>query len=194
MNQPILHYLIDNAKLTLEQAQKIEAGIPKKCIPKGTLILQPGEVCQYNLFVESGLLYSYTIGENGKEHIIQFAPEGWIIADRSSLYFNESSKMYIATIEDSQVYYLDDDLIMSLSCQSAEYVKNNNHALHNHIRHLQKRVNQLLGATAMERYLDFIKTYPNLLLRIPQWMVASYLGITPESLSRVRKEIASKSL
>jgi len=64
--------------------------------------------------------------------------------------------------------------------------------LHNHARQLQKRVNLLLGANAEERYLDFIKVYPNVFRRVPQWMVASFLGITPESLSRVRKEIANK--
>lgn len=65
--------------------------------------------------------------------------------------------------------------------------------MHNHIRNLQDRVNMLLGATAEERYLKFIKMYPNILARIPQWMVASYLGITPESLSRVRKQLTKKS-
>jgi CRP-like cAMP-binding protein len=64
--------------------------------------------------------------------------------------------------------------------------------LHNSIRVMQKRIDMLLGATAEERYLDFIKTYPNLTLRVPQWMIASYLGITPESLSRVRKDLANR--
>jgi len=69
----------------------------------------------------------------------------------------------------------------------------NDRLLHNHIRQLQKRLNLLLSATAEKRYLDFIHLYPNLLNRIPQWMIASYLGITPESLSRVRKELSQKS-
>ena len=66
-------------------------------------------------------------------------------------------------------------------------------ALNNHIHHLHKRINALLSATAEERYLDFMKLYPNILQRAPQWMIASYLGITPESLSRVRKELARKN-
>ena len=64
--------------------------------------------------------------------------------------------------------------------------------LHNSIRFMQQRINMLLSATAQERYLDFIKLYPNLTLRVPQWMIASYLGIMPESLSRVRKDLAQK--
>lgn len=62
--------------------------------------------------------------------------------------------------------------------------------LHKHIRYQQKRINLLLSATAEERYVDFITQYPDLTLRVPQWMIASYLGITPESLSRVRKKLA----
>ena len=73
-----------------------------------------------------------------------------------------------------------------------EVANRQNKLLHNHIRNLQKRITQLLGATAEERYLDFLKTYPNIFERVPQWMVASYLGITPESLSRVRKELVRK--
>ena len=69
----------------------------------------------------------------------------------------------------------------------------NNKLLHNHIRQLQNRINQLLSATAEERYLHFTKIYPDIFLRVPQLMVASYLGITPESLSRVRKELAQKN-
>jgi CRP-like cAMP-binding protein len=65
--------------------------------------------------------------------------------------------------------------------------------LHNSIRFMQRRISLLLGATAEQRYLDFIELYPNLTLRVPQWMIASYLGITPESLSRVRKELATKN-
>ena len=68
----------------------------------------------------------------------------------------------------------------------------NERLLHNHVRQLQKRITLLLSATAEERYVDFIEIYPNILALVPQWMVASYLGITPESLSRVRTEMAEK--
>lgn len=72
------------------------------------------------------------------------------------------------------------------------FVEFNNKLLHNHIRHLQERIKQLLSATAEERYVDFIEMYPDILQRVSQTMIASYLGITPESLSRVRKELAEK--
>jgi CRP-like cAMP-binding protein len=80
-----------------------------------------------------------------------------------------------------------------INAQYPAFTEFNNKLLHNHILHLQNRINQLLSYTAEERYLKFIDLYPNVLLRVPQTMVASYLGITPESLSRVKKELAQKN-
>jgi CRP-like cAMP-binding protein len=76
---------------------------------------------------------------------------------------------------------------------SPEFRTYNEYLLQNHIRQLQNRIDLLIGASAEVRYLEFIKLYPNLTLRVPQWMIASYLGITPESLSRVRKELAKRN-
>jgi CRP-like cAMP-binding protein len=80
-----------------------------------------------------------------------------------------------------------------LSDKFPSFIDFNNRLLHNHIRHLQKRINLLLSASAEDRYLQFVKMYPDIMLRVPQTMVASFLGITPESLSRVRKELARRN-
>ncbi len=136
----------------------------------------------------------YSIDNEGKEHIIQFAPENWFIGDRGSTYFGQPSKFFIDAIEETTVVVLDQDFVESASEISPEFRNYNEYLLQNHIRHLQDRINLLIGASAEKRYLDFIKLYSDLTLRIPQWMIASYLGITPESLSRVRKEIAQKKL
>lgn len=163
-----------------------------KVFSKGAFLLDIGSVCQHSFFVCKGLLRSYTIDDAGKEHIIQFAPENWIISDRSSLYFNEPSEVFIQANEDSEVILLDKDFFVNAGKKSPDILSANELLLQRHIRFMQKRINLLLGATAETRYLDFIKLYPDLLLRIPQWMIASYLGITPESLSRVRKDLAEK--
>ncbi len=165
---------------------------PKK-LKKGDFLLREGEICNGTYFVESGLLRMYSIDKNGKEHIIQFAPEQWLISDRSSQYFNDKSSYFIDTVENSEIIVLKMDFFKNLHQLYPETVENNDMLLHKHIRALQKRVNSLLSDTAEERYMSFIKMYPNLMLRVPQWMVASYLGITPESLSRVRKELARKN-
>lgn len=165
---------------------------PKKVV-KNEFLLQEGEVCNGTYFVEKGLLRMYSIDKNGKEHIIQFAPEKWLISDRSSLYFNEKSKYYIEAVEDSEVLLLKNDFFSNINASFPNSAGNNDLLLQKHIRNLQNRVNSLLAETAEERYMNFIKMYPDILLRVPQWMVASYLGITPESLSRVRKELARKN-
>ncbi|MCW4452245.1 MULTISPECIES: Crp/Fnr family transcriptional regulator [Kaistella] len=160
---------------------------------KNQFLLKAGEVCNGTYFVEKGLLRMYSIDKNGKEHIIQFAPEKWLISDRSSLYFNEKSNYYIEAVEESEILVLTKDFFANINLEFPNTVENNDLLLQKHIRNLQNRVNSLLSDTAEERYMSFIKMYPDILLRVPQWMVASYLGITPESLSRVRKELARKN-
>lgn len=162
-------------------------------VSKGDYLLSPGEVCRHTFFVEKGLLRQFGIDERGKEHILQFAPENWFVTDRESTYFGHPAQFFIQALEDSEVLLLDEEFILGLSKLIPSFTGFNNRLLHNHILQLNKRIYQLLSATAEERYLDFIKTYPDLLLRIPQSMAASYLGITPESLSRVRKDLAGKN-
>jgi CRP/FNR family transcriptional regulator, anaerobic regulatory protein len=185
-------YLEKNAQLDSKQFDELSNYLKAQKIKKHTILLNPGEICGHSFFVEKGLLRSYTIDDNGKDHIIQFAPENWIVSDRSSAYFNQPSDFFIDAIEDSQIVYLDKEFMENAYEVSTNYRQFTEKALHNHIRHIQKRVSLLLGATAEQRYMDFIKLYPDLMLRVPQWMIASYLGITPESLSRVRKELAKK--
>lgn len=176
-----------------ENVVKCSPFYQEKRYKKGEILMSEGEICHHIFFVEKGLLRMYSIDKNGKEHIIQFAPEKWIVSDRSSLYFNEKTKYYIDAIEDSEVILLQNDFFQELKNKFPYSSKNNEILLQKHIRNLQSRVNSLLAESAEERYLNFIKMYPDLLLRVPQWMVASYLGITPESLSRVRKELAKRN-
>ena len=172
---------------------QLSAYLIEKKIKKGEIILNAGSICNHSFFVEEGLLRSYSIDEQGKEHIIQFAPENWMISDRSSLLFQEPSEFYIDAVENTILIMFEEEFVNKASEVSAKFRTFHQKALNNHIRHQQKRINQLLSATAEERYLNFIELYPNVTLRVLQWMIASYLGITPESLSRVRKELARKN-
>ncbi len=192
-NNNLKQYFTEKGGLTESEFLQLTETLKSQKFEKGQFLLNPGEVCQYSFFVEKGLLRSYTVDETGKEHIIQFAPENWIISDRSSTYFNEPSDFFIDAVEDTIVVFIDKEFICKSSEVSAVFRQYNEKVLQNHIRHLQKRINLLLGATAEKRYLEFIRLYPNLTLRVPQWMIASYLGITPESLSRVRKELAKRN-
>lgn len=186
-------YLIEKASVTKEDFAQVEKLLQHKTVEKGTFLLNEGSICQHTFFVEKGLLRAFTIDESGKEHIIQFAPENWFITDRTSVFFNQPSDFFIEAIEPTQVVLVSRQFIDELSLISSSFRAYNEKILQSHIRQLQKRINLLLGAKAKKRYLDFIELYPDITFRAPQWMIASYLGITPEGLSRVRKNLAQKN-
>jgi len=193
MSHNFLQYLRKNLELTDLQLGELAPRLRVKIVSKGSLLLRLGETRSYPYFVEKGLLRSYSIDETGKQHIIQFAPENHFISERGSFYFNAPSKLIIEAIEDTTVVVIDHhytDYVFGLP----GFYKKNELILQNHVWYLQNRVNSLLGATAETRYLEFIQRYPDVTMRVPQWMIASYLGITPESLSRVRKELATRHL
>lgn len=185
-------YLNKNTDLSEKVINSITQNLRIESIKKGNHLLNAGEVCSFSFFIEKGLLRMYSINELGKEQIIQFAPENWLVSDRSSSYFNKASDFYIDAIEDSEIVFISKDFMDLAAEKHDSFRVFFEKLLHNHIRHMQKRISLLLGATAEQRYMDFIKLYPDLMLRVPQWMIASYLGVTPESLSRVRKELAKK--
>jgi len=148
-------------------------------IKKGHILQYKGDVKSYVYKVNSGLLRSYTIDEKGKEHIFMFAPEGWKIAD--AVEDNIPCDLFIDALEDSEVRVTDKNL---------KEQKPNTFALVNQIGVLQKRVIMLMSSTAIERYEHFMDTYPHIIQRVSQRMIASYLGVTPEALSKLKGEKA----
>ncbi|WP_316819742.1 Crp/Fnr family transcriptional regulator [Pedobacter gandavensis] len=184
-------YLQQKVAITDEQFDLISDRLKVKSFEKNEMILMKGEVSSHGYFVLSGLLRSYAIDAKGKTHIIQFAPEQWWLSDRNGM-FNEASEFFIDAIEPTQAVVMPRNFIDEAAKHVPCMYDLNNSMLNNSIRFMHKRINMLLSATAEERYLNFIQLYPNLTLRVPQWMIASYLGITPESLSRVRKDLAHK--
>lgn len=185
-------YLQKHTPIKAAQFAMLKKDLTSKSLKKGQVLLTEGGKTAVSYFVSKGLLRAYTLDTNGKEHIIQFAPEEWWIGDRNSVHFNEPAAFNIDVLEDAEVVVISKAFMEHALDICPDFAKYNIYLLHNTIRHMQKRINKLLAATAEERYLDFIKLYPDLTLRIPQMMIASYLGITPESLSRVRKALAQK--
>ncbi|MEM8928546.1 MAG: Crp/Fnr family transcriptional regulator [Bacteroidota bacterium] len=145
-------------------------------VPKGQILQYSGELNTKVYYVESGLLRSYSIDNKGKEHIFMFAPEGWTIADSVSPEL--PCDLFIEALEDSLVRVREKNVE-----STPEF-----HALINRINVLQKRVIMLMSASAIERYQHFIETYPSVTQRVPQRMIASYLGATPETLSAAKKD------
>ena len=165
--------------------------IPKK-LKKHQFLLNEGDVCRYLGFVNSGCLRQYSIDNKGTEHIIQFAIEDWWVSDLQSFLSGFPATYNIDALQDSEVMLLGkssrDELLEA--CPKMErffrLLIEANHVATN------QRIADSLSASAEERYLKFIKTYPKLFEQVPQNHIASYLGITPQSLSRIRKELTQK--
>ena len=157
---------------------------------KGGIVLKVDEVCKYNFFVARGCLRSYVFDKKGKEHILQFAPDEWWISERISLLSGDPATFFIDAIEETSYVRVPEEFLSQLGLRAPgakdllERLKLNN------FRSIRKRLVSLLSDTGEDRYLSFVNTYPALALRLPQKMIASYLGITPESLSRIRKTLS----
>jgi CRP-like cAMP-binding protein len=161
-----------------------------KKLRKRQYFLQAGDVCKYQAFVERGMLRSYTVDEKGSEHILQFASEGWWMADLSSYLTQEASLLNIDALEDVSLLLLTRpswEEAMKKFPTLEHYFRI---IIQNHLVSTQKRLLQSLAESAEEKYKRFLITYPDCEQRVPQHMIASYIGVTRETLSRVRKNLA----
>jgi CRP-like cAMP-binding protein len=141
-------------------------------------------------FVASGCLRSYVIDDKGKEHIVQFAPETWWLSDNASLASGSPSQYFIDAIADSEVLLIDPPSHQQLLQRVPGYAQAFQTGIQKHSAAKDLRIVNALTTSAEERYLAFLATYPSIVARVPQWMLASYLGISPETLSRVRKSLS----
>lgn len=171
---------------------KLFDNLQTKKIPKGTTLLHKGDTCKSVYKIIKGCLKSYVIDKTGKEHIMHFAAEDWIITDMDSFVNNKPSNIFIDTIEDSEVLVLTNSNYTDINQLSHDDLLEQNKKLVNNLITTNKRLANLLSATAEERYTDFIETYPTLVQRLPLKLIASYLGMTPEYLSDVRRKLAQK--
>lgn len=172
----------------LEDFDKLKTSFIPKKLRKRQYLLQEGDICKYQAFVEKGLLRSYTVDEKGSEHILQFASEGWWVADLSSYLSEEPSFLNIEAVEDAELLLISKaewEAAMKKTPALEHYFRI---ILQNHLIATQKRLLQSLAETAEEKYNRFLRTYPECVQRMPQHMIASYLGVTRETLSRVRKQ------
>lgn len=165
--------------------------IPKK-LRKKQFLLQDGDICKYTAFVERGVLRSYMIDEKGTEHILQFAMEGWWIGDLYSFLTHEPSVFNIEALQDSELLLITQPSWEQLFEKVPKFERYHRILIQNNLIATQSRLMGNLTLTAEEKYEKLISSFPGCLQSVPQHMIASYLGITRETLSRIRKKLAQR--
>ena len=180
--------------ITLTEADKtiFRQHVIVKKLRKRQYLLQEGEICKSVAFVSKGMLRSYLVDEKSNEHIIQFAPEGWFISDLYSFITEDYSNLNIDAIENSELVLMSKTAHVYLEKAVPEFFKFNYMQYRGAYIALQKRLTDMFTLSTEEKYTKLLKIYPDIMQRVPQHMIASYLGLTPETLSRVRKKLFVK--
>lgn len=174
--------------LAPEEKEYFTSLLKVKKLKKKQYLLQEGDIARHEYFVNKGCLRTYTIDEKGQEHVIQFAIEDWWIGDMYSFLTQTPAKYTIDALEDSEVFCLEKNALEELYVKIPKFEKFFRHLLQNAFISLQERVIGNLSQPADERYCTFITKYSDMEKRLPLKQIASYLGITPESLSRIRSQ------
>ncbi|TSJ42628.1 Crp/Fnr family transcriptional regulator [Mucilaginibacter corticis] len=163
---------------------------PKK-FRKGQYILQQGDVVKYETIVTKGLTRTYSVSDKGQEHVIGFGPEEWWVGDLYSLFTGEPSAYNIDCLEETDVLQITrtglDELCLRVPKMNIYY----RDLYRNSVIAFNKRLHATLEKTAPERYAEFQEKYPQIEQRVPNHQIAAFLGITPQSLSRIRRQLVS---
>jgi CRP-like cAMP-binding protein len=189
-----LYFKHFNSKVPVTPAEQeiIQSYLTPKKLRKKQYLLQEGDVCKWVAFVEKGALRSYTVNENGSEHIIQFALEGWSISDLFSFLTSEPATYNIEAIEDSELILISNSAHNELLKRMQKYETYIRLQITNAYISLQRRITSVNSLPVETRYQNLTRLYPDIIQRVPQHMIASYMGVTPETLSRARKKISGE--
>jgi len=186
-------YLESRMLLTGAQYEWIWSNCAVRQLRKKQYLLQQGDVWKSNAFVSKGLLRTYSIDKNGIEHTISFAMENWWTGDRESLMSCKPSRFNIDAIEDSEIVLIEKEKFEIICQEIPDFNEMANDIIQRNFIASQIRIHESISSSIYEKYQSFIQRYPSFALRAPQSMIASYLGITRETLSRVRHRTAKKS-
>jgi CRP/FNR family transcriptional regulator, cyclic AMP receptor protein len=163
-----------------------------KTVSKKTMLLQEGDICNFEAYIVSGCVRTYYIDENGFELTMQFAVEDWWVSDVTSFHDHQPSNMFIETLEDCNLLMLNPGTKELLLQQVPQFERFFRILIQRHLAVVQNRLFQTISWPAQERYVDFLKHYPDIPQRVAQHYIASYLGISPEFLSKIRTKMAKR--
>lgn len=163
-----------------------------KKLKRKDYLLKAGDVCKTENFIVKGCVRTYTVDENGMEHIVLFGVEDWWVGDLYSFLTQQPATYFIDALEDTELLQITKANLDKLYARVPKFERFFRLILQNAFIAQQQRINQTLSFTAEQRYLDFIKKYPQLEQRISQKQISAYLGITPVFLSMLRRKRAQK--
>ena len=193
MQEPnsIIHQIYHNDLSFTEEENAFIVDKYKKVIyKKGEIILRADEQVNYQFFVFDGCLRTYLIAKSGKEHTIQFAIKSWWISDYIGYFSETKSVLFIECIEDAILYKISREDVEEIYAKIPKTERFIRKKLERSFVSFQKRILANLSQSAKERYINFTQDYPNIEQHVKNYHIASYLGITTESLSRIRKKIS----
>ena len=188
--ESLISYFDNHLTLTDEEKQAVRKSFSEKRVKRRQFILQEGDVCKLSTFVVQGCFRMYMLDENGKEHNLQFAIENWWIGDIASFHSEEPSRLNVEAIENSIILQIKKEDQMRLFVDYPKFNRIFRVFTENALVSYQRRVLQNISSTAEERYIDFVNRYPDFFNRISNVQIASFLGITPEFLSTIRKKLS----
>ena len=183
------------SKIFLSEAQHewIYSSSVVKKLRKRQYLLQEGDIFKSNAFISKGLLRTYSVDEKGVEHVISFAMENWWTGDRESLMSGKPSRFNIDAIEDSEIILIEKQKFDTICKEIPAFNSMVNDIIQRNFIASQTRIHDEISGSLDEKYENFVLRYPSFASRVPQSMIASYLGITRETLSRIRHRAAKKS-
>ncbi|HMS99179.1 MAG TPA: Crp/Fnr family transcriptional regulator [Saprospiraceae bacterium] len=191
--QPLLEYFQKLIPLNKEEQKLVFDLFKPRLYRKRQYVLQEGDVCNHYHFIVRGCLRMYKIDGKGNLHIVQFAAENGWLSNIGSLHERRPSELNIDALEDTMVLQISYENLLNLYVKAPKFDRIFRVLIENSYVSLQKRLLQNISSSAEERYLSFVALYPHLINRLPQTQIASFLGVTPEFLSRLRNRQTKKS-
>ncbi|PQA60393.1 Crp/Fnr family transcriptional regulator [Siphonobacter curvatus] len=189
MHPHFIQHIRKYVELTEEEVQRLLAYLKPISVPKKAYLLEEGQICRANYFVEKGCLRLFYLTEKGTEQITQFALENWWLADYMSYATQQPSEFYIQALEPTEVFAIPADFQNQLYHEFPQLERYFRLMFQRALAASQRRLKFLHDYSKEESYRNFVAHFPGFTQRIPQYMLASYLGLTPEYLSELRKKL-----
>lgn len=190
--EPLIQYIHKYVDLTEKEVECLRNHLTSRKYLKGQFILQQGDICKTSSFILKGCTKMFYVDDDGQEHVVMLGVEDWWLADIGSFINQTPADFNIQCLEDTELIQFHAETIEEVYAKIPKLERFFRRILERALAASQKRIIRNFSLTAKERYLIFRESYPSIEQRIPQYMVASYLGITKEFLSKIKSQIAQQ--